>query len=130
MLFGKCHLSAWCGADTPVREFVNGGAGVLDRAGGAEGDGIRTQCDARPAQVQSLSPACLGVPGEARARTPAPTWLSGKRLEFGDFLGRELSEFSRMHIQLKRTVAYSLDLLHVVSNLFEHAPDLAILAFY
>ncbi len=34
-----------------------------------------------------------------------------------------------MHIQFKTSVAHALDLLYMVSNLFEHAPNLAILAF-
>src|ERR1700690_840565 len=55
--------------------------------------------------------------------------LSGKGLELGDFFGCEFAEFPWMHIQLKRTVAHSLDLFHVMSDLFEHATDLAILAF-
>src|ERR1700719_2315226 len=57
------------------------------------------------------------------------TYLPGKGFQFSDLFRRELAEFSRMHIQLKRTVAHALDLFHVMSDLLEHAPDLAILSF-
>jgi hypothetical protein len=50
-------------------------------------------------------------------------------LEPVNFSGHQLSEFSRMNIQFKISVADALDLLDVMSNLFEHAPNLTILAF-
>ena len=55
--------------------------------------------------------------------------LFSKGLQFRNFFDRKLSKLSGMYIQFERTVAYPLDLLHVMPDLFKHAPDLAIPAF-
>ena len=55
--------------------------------------------------------------------------LSGGGFQPGYFLRSETSESSGMNIEFQRSVANSLNLLDVVSDLLKHAPDLAISAF-
>jgi hypothetical protein len=51
------------------------------------------------------------------------------RLQLLHFVWSEMPNFSRLDVQFQRTVTYSLDLLDVMSDLLEHAPDLAVAAF-
>ena len=46
-----------------------------------------------------------------------------------DFLQGQGAELPRRNIERERPVADALDLFHVVSDFFKHAPDLAIAAF-
>ena len=43
---------------------------------------------------------------------------------------RQPAEFSRRQIEAQRTVLDALDLFHVMADLFEHAPDLPVSAFF
>ena len=40
-----------------------------------------------------------------------------------------MPKFSWRHIELQRSVAYSLDFFHMMAHLFEHPPDLPVLPF-
>src|ERR1700757_2167321 len=45
------------------------------------------------------------------------------------FMRRELAHLPGLDVQLKRAVTHALDLLHVMSDLLKHAPDLPVLTF-
>ncbi len=47
----------------------------------------------------------------------------------GYFLRRQLAKFSRLKIQLQRTIRNALDFLHMVANGLKHPADLPVLAF-
>ena len=46
----------------------------------------------------------------------------------GNFFERQMPKFSRRNIELQRSVAHALDLLHVMSDRLEHPPDLPVFA--
>lgn len=48
--------------------------------------------------------------------------------QHGDFAQRKFTIRSGLHVQRERAVAYPLDLLYVVANLFKHPADLPVLA--
>src|SRR5205814_3923226 len=91
--------------------------------------------------LSSTTPArreriALNLSPEPVTGTCEPSRLPGRpltrphrRLQSPDFRRREWPEFPGLHIQLQRSVAHPLDLLHVVPNLLEHAPDLAVPTF-
>ena len=51
------------------------------------------------------------------------------RLQLLHFVSGEMPNFSQLDIQFQRTVTNSLDLLDVMSDLLEHAPDLPVAPF-
>ena len=55
--------------------------------------------------------------------------LSGRGLQSRHFLQGETAELAGMHIQLEPPVADPLNLLHMMTNGFKHAPYLPISAF-
>src|SRR5271165_2355136 len=40
-----------------------------------------------------------------------------------------MAEFSRLHVQLKRAIPHALDLLNMMADLLEHAPNLPVASF-
>src|SRR5436305_5752013 len=54
----------------------------------------------------------------------------GHRFQFLNFCGAQPSEFSRRNIQAQRAITHALDLLYVMPDFLEHAPNLTVLAFH
>src|SRR6516165_1664236 len=66
----------------------------------------------------------------SRRRTSRAAFGDTRRvLQACDFLQCEMTELPRFDVEFERSIANAPDLLHVMSDLFEHAADLTIASF-
>src|SRR5262249_47624990 len=81
---------------------------------------------------------CITNPGQLARRPPAPPlpaalWLRARAARSRtpqqiNFLGRQSAELAWLDVERQRAITHTLDLLHVMADLFKHAANLAVLA--